>query len=142
MTVTRRYRFSASHRLHNPALSEEANRAVYGKCNNPLGHGHDYILEVSVRGPVDQETGRVLDPARLDRLVRDRVLAALDHRDLNAVMPDLRGAPPTSENLLALIWQRLEQGWPEAFTPDRRLLRLRLRETRRNSFEMMEGEQE
>jgi len=142
MTVTRRYRFSASHRLHSPALSEEANRAVYGKCNNPLGHGHDYVLEVSVCGPVDEVTGRVVDPARLDRLVRERVLAALDHRNLNAETTEFAAAPPTSENLLRLVWRRLQDGWSEAFPPDRRLRRVRLRETRRNIFEIMEEEQE
>jgi 6-pyruvoyltetrahydropterin/6-carboxytetrahydropterin synthase len=140
MTITRRYRFSASHRLHNPALSEEVNRAVYGKCNNPLGHGHDYVLEVSVRGPVDEETGRVLDPERLDALVRGRVLAAFDHRNLNAETPEFANCPPTSENLLRLIWERLRKDWEQNFPPDRRLVRVRLRETRRNSFEMMEEE--
>jgi 6-pyruvoyltetrahydropterin/6-carboxytetrahydropterin synthase len=140
MTITRRYRFSASHRLHNPALSEEVNRAVYGKCNNRLGHGHDYVLEVSVCGPVDEETGRVLDPACLDALVRERVLAAFDHRNLNAETPEFANFPPTSENLLRLIWQRLQKDWEQNFPPGRRLVRVRLRETRRNSFEMMEEE--
>ena len=140
MTITRRYRFSASHRLHNPALSEEVNRAVYGKCNNRLGHGHDYVLEVSACGPVDEETGRVLDPACLDALVRERVLAAFDHRNLNAETPEFANRPSTSENLLRLIWERLRKDWEQNFPPDRRLVCVRLRETRRNSFEMMEEE--
>ena len=82
--LTRRYRFSASHRLHADGISEAENRALYGKCNNPHGHGHDYVLDVSLRGRVDGETGRVADVAALDRLVRERVLEAFDQRNLNA----------------------------------------------------------
>ncbi|MGC8793811.1 MAG: 6-carboxytetrahydropterin synthase [Bryobacteraceae bacterium] len=142
MMVTRRYRFSAAHRLHSPALSAEDNRAVYGKCNNPLGHGHDYLLEVSVRGPVDEGTGRVVDPACLDELVRVRVLAALDHHNLNAQLTDLEGQPPTTENLARIAWRRLQDAWAGTFPSGPRLARIRLEETRRNSFEMMEEGEE
>jgi len=79
MRLTRRYKFCASHRLHAAGLSDEENRAVYGKCNNPYGHGHDYVLEVCVKGPLDAETGRVVDVAVLDQLVTGGVLRDLDH---------------------------------------------------------------
>lgn len=137
--VTRRYRFSASHRLYSPALSEEDNRRLYGQCCNACGHGHDYVLEVSARGPLPQRSGRVLDPAALDDLVRRAVLAAFDHRDLNAELPEFAAAPPTTENLAGAIWARLSRSWCERFpAPGPRLSRLRIRETRRNSFEIME----
>ena len=71
--LARRYRFSASHRLHSPALSEERNREVYGKCNHPFGHGHNYVLEVAVRGPVDSEIGRMVSVEELDRLLSERL---------------------------------------------------------------------
>lgn len=141
MRVTRRYRFSASHRLHSPVLDEEANRAVYGKCNNPLGHGHDYILEVTVSGPVDEQTGLVVRPARLDEIVYGSVLAAWDHRNLNAQVNEFAAEPPTSENLLRAAWRRLKDALRSAFPDGPRLARLGLHETRRNSFEMMEEDE-
>lgn len=142
MTITRRYRFSASHRLHSAALNEHENRAVYGKCNNPLGHGHNYVLEVSVRGPVDEQTGRVIDPARVDELVQDVLLADWEHCNFNAASPEFAGQPPTSENLLRFAWRRLEQAMRRDFPAGPRLARLRLQETRRNVFEIMEEDRE
>ncbi len=139
MRVTRRYRFSAAHRLCTPALSDEENRRVYGKCNNPYGHGHDYLLEVSAQGPVEERSGRVLDPAALDGLVRRTVLEAFHHRDLNREIPELADAPPTTENLAQAIWQRLSRSWRDVFpAKGPRLSRIRIQETRRNSFEIME----
>src|SRR4029077_3443542 len=82
--ITRKYRFSASHRLHAPGLSEEQNFETYGKCNNPYGHGHNYEIEVSARGPVEPRSGHAVDRAALDRLVEDQVLGPFDHRNLNA----------------------------------------------------------
>ncbi len=140
MIVTRRYRFSASHRMHSAGLSEEANRAVYGKCNNPFGHGHNYVLEVSVGGSVDERTGRVVDPTCLDELVRQTVLTAWDHRNLNVEAAEFAGEPVSSENLLRIAWRRLASAVARAFPHGPRLVRLRLEETRRNSFEMMEGD--
>jgi 6-pyruvoyltetrahydropterin/6-carboxytetrahydropterin synthase len=105
--VTRRYRFAASHRLHSPQLSEEDNRRVYGKCSHPYGHGHNYVLEVSARGPLDAITGRALDPAALDRLVERHVLAPFDRRNLNVEAPVFASAVPTSENLAVEIGRRL-----------------------------------
>jgi 6-pyruvoyltetrahydropterin/6-carboxytetrahydropterin synthase len=135
--VTRRYRFAASHRLHSPQLSDEENRRVYGKCNNPYGHGHNYVLEVSVSGPLDPATGRALDPAALDRLVERRVLAFFDHRNLNVEAPVFANAIPTCENLAVEICRRLKAGWTAEF-PDEwpKLDRIRIAETANNVFEI------
>jgi 6-pyruvoyltetrahydropterin/6-carboxytetrahydropterin synthase len=135
--LTRRYRFSASHRLHSPALSEEENAATYGKCSSPYGHGHDYTLEVSVCGPVDRETGRVVDVAALDRLVECEALAKLRHRDLNSEVAALEGKVPTTEILAEGIGGILARAWRNAF-PDGApsLERIRIHETRRNRFEV------
>lgn len=135
--VTRRYRFSASHRLHAAAFSDAENRALYGKCNNPYGHGHDYVLEVSVRGPVDRVSGRAVDLDALDRLVRGHVLEPFDHRDLNTEVPAFAGVVPTTENLAVEIRSRLARKWSGAF-PDAwpKLERIRIQETKRNTFEL------
>jgi 6-pyruvoyltetrahydropterin/6-carboxytetrahydropterin synthase len=134
--LTRRYRFSASHRLHSPALSGRDNAELYGRCNNPHGHGHSYVLDVSLSGPVDESTGRVADLAALDRLVETRILSRLGHRDLAAEAPDIAGSIPTSENLAAGIRASLQAHWHESF-PGRepRLDRVRLYETPRNVFD-------
>ncbi len=137
LQVTRRYRFAAAHRLHAAAFSEQDNQALYGKCNNPNGHGHDYVLEVSVTGPVHEATGRLLSPAALDRLVAEEVLAAFDHRNLNAEVPEFSQAPPTTENLTQLIRRRLLERWAE-LGHEVRLAGIRLRETQRNTFEILE----
>jgi len=140
MRVSRRYRFCASHRLRAAALPESDNARIYGKCSNPHGHGHDYLLEVSAEGPVDCFTGRVLNLASLDVLVRRAVLETFDHRNLNLEIPEFSEAPPTSENLARLIWRRLVEDWGQVFPAGPRLARIRLEETRRNSFEIMEEE--
>lgn len=134
--LTRRYRFSASHRLHSEQLSETENRALYGKCNNAYGHGHDYMLEVSVRGPVEERTGRVVDLGALDALVRCEVVAAFDHRNLNAEVPEFAGVVPTTENLVVAVERRLRRKWGTTFPGEwPRLDRIRIEETRRNAFE-------
>jgi 6-pyruvoyltetrahydropterin/6-carboxytetrahydropterin synthase len=137
LRVTRRYRFAAAHRLHAAAFSEQENQALYGKCNNPNGHGHDYVLEVSIAGPVDETSGRVLSPAALDRLVAEQVIAAFDHRNLNAEVPEFSDIPPTTENLAHLIRRRLLARWGE-LGHSARLAGIRLRETKRNTFEIPE----
>ncbi len=140
-TLTRRYRFSASHRLHAAGFTEEENRELYGKCNNPYGHGHNYTLEVSVRGEVDGKTGQLARPAVLDELVGREVLAELDHRSLNEEIAAFSGGGegmvPTTENLAAWIEQTLQAGWRTAF-PDGKpeLCAVRVLETKRNSFEL------
>jgi 6-pyruvoyltetrahydropterin/6-carboxytetrahydropterin synthase len=136
--VTRRYRFSASHRLHSEELSEADNQQLYGKCNNPHGHGHDYVLEVAAKGPLDASTGRVLNPATLDGLVAQYVLKDLDNSNLNQDLPDFAALVPTSENLTVAIEQRLQRVWKSAFTGEwPKLDAIRLRETKRNGFERL-----
>jgi 6-pyruvoyltetrahydropterin/6-carboxytetrahydropterin synthase len=132
--LTSRYRFSASHRLDTPALSPEENQKLYGKCNNPHGHGHDYVLEITVDGPVDQD-GQVVNREALDTVVRERVLARLDHKNLNADIPELAGSVTTTENLATLVREALTEGW---MLPAR-LARVRISETARNTFELEVG---
>ena len=134
--VTRTYRFAASHRLHAPQLSDEENRQLYGKCNNPFGHGHNYVLEVTARGPLDG-SGRALDTGRLDQLVEHQVLAPFSHRNLNLDVNSFEGRVPTSENLAAEICRRLKENWGAAFPGEwPRLDRVRIAETDRNIFEV------
>ena len=138
--VTRRYEFAASHRLHSEQLSEQENRALYGKCNNPFGHGHNYVVEVSVRGPLDA-TGRAVDPAHLDGLVRREVLAPFDHRNLNTEAPEFRDLVATSENLGFAICRRLKRNWKEVFPGEwPKLEKIRIGETPRNIFEVRADE--
>ena len=107
MTITRRVEFCASHRLHNPALSDEENRRLYGPCNNPNGHGHNYALEVTVRGSVPERTGMVMDLRALKDLAEEIIVAAVDHRHLNYDVEFLKGMNPTAENLVVKFWERL-----------------------------------
>jgi 6-pyruvoyltetrahydropterin/6-carboxytetrahydropterin synthase len=130
VTVTRRLRFSAAHRLHNPALSDEQNRALFGKDNSPAGHGHNYTLEVSVAGRVDERTGYVIDLGKLRRLVQEEVIDKLDHRHMNVDVDFLRGVNPTSENVVVACWRVLNP----CVSPGR-LTRLRLYETENNYVE-------
>jgi 6-pyruvoyltetrahydropterin/6-carboxytetrahydropterin synthase len=129
--LTRRYGFSASHRLHSDALSTEENRSTYGKCNNPFGHGHDYVLDVSVEGAVDA-SGQIVGRNALDTLVQERVLAQVDHRNLNCDLPELRSQVATTENLAFAIERMLGAEWPLAA----RLQHIRISETERNIFEL------
>ncbi len=139
--VTRRYRFAASHRLHAHSLGEAENRELYGKCNFPFGHGHNYVLDVSARGPVDGVSGLALRPELLDELVRAHVLAPFDRRNLNAEVEAFRGAVPTSENLGVEIFRRLRENWASVFPgPWPRLERVRIAETPRNIFEITDHE--
>jgi 6-pyruvoyltetrahydropterin/6-carboxytetrahydropterin synthase len=136
--VTRRYKFAASHRLHSGRFSEEENRELYGKCNNPYGHGHDYVLDVSVTGPVDTVSGQVVNIGALDRLVDKQILRDFDHKYLNADVREFEDFIPTSENIIRVMEDRLKSHWRESFPGDRpRLEKIRLRETRRNQFELV-----
>lgn len=136
--VTRRYKFAASHRLNSGRLSEQQNGELYGKCNNPYGHGHDYVLEVSVTGPLDPVSGLVVNVPALDRLVHQQVLRDFDHRYFNADVQEFSGdLVPTSENILRVIEDRLSAHWQDAFPADwPRLEGIRLQETKRNRFEL------
>jgi 6-pyruvoyltetrahydropterin/6-carboxytetrahydropterin synthase len=106
--ITRREAFSAAHRLHNPALSAEENRRLYGICNNPNGHGHNYAVEVTLSGHVPKATGMVMDLNRLNVLLREVVTSQLDHRHLNHDVSWLEGVIPTAENVAVAIWNRME----------------------------------
>lgn len=107
MIVTARLTFSAAHRLHNPNRDADWNRRTYGKCDNPRGHGHNYALEVSVRGRIDPETGMVIDLKRLKDIMRERVIDRVDHTNLNEDVDFLAGVIPTAENLARSFWQQL-----------------------------------
>jgi 6-pyruvoyltetrahydropterin/6-carboxytetrahydropterin synthase len=131
MLLTRGYEFSASHRLHSPHLSAEANRELFGKCNYEHGHGHNYELEVTVSGPLDPKSGRVLDPALLDEIVNREVVDRYDHRHFNYDIPEFAGLVPSAEVITRIIWDRLRDLIP---TPAH-LHRILLRETARSSFE-------
>jgi 6-pyruvoyltetrahydropterin/6-carboxytetrahydropterin synthase len=134
--LTRRYRFSASHRLHNDALSVEENSQLYGKCDNAYGHGHNYVLEVTVAGEVNRTTGMVLDLALLDGAVQREVLDRFDFTNLNLDCDRFRTLVPTTENLcleiFASLQNQIKQGDP---CPAARLDRIRLEETNSNAFE-------
>lgn len=134
-TLTKRYRFCASHRLCSPALSDEQNREVFGKCANPHGHGHNYTLEVSVQGDPDPRSGMIMPRPDLDRWVESAVLERIDHRHLNSELPEFEELVPTSENVLVVVEAWLRAAWPAHF-PEQppRLAGLRLEETPRNSF--------
>src|SRR6202045_3068350 len=105
--LTRKAEFAASHYYHNPDLTPEENRRIFGKCNNPNGHGHNYTLEVTVKGAVDTRSGFVVDLKELKAIMHSEVLEAMDHRFLNKEVPEFAGRIPTTENLAIAIWQRL-----------------------------------
>ncbi len=125
----RRYMLSASHRLHADTLTAEENRTAYGKCNNPHGHGHNYVIEVVVRGAVDGETGMVMNLVDLDRVVNERVLERFDHRNLN-LDPAFERSIPTTENLSLVLVEILRGA-----LPDGSLEHVRIEETENNFFE-------
>lgn len=134
VTVTRRLHFNAAHRVHNPELSDAENKRLYGKCNNPNWHGHNYVLDVSVSGEVDERTGYVMDLGALARLVEHEVLDKVDHRNMNVDVPFMQGINPTTENIIVAIWRILEPQVSPA-----RLTKLRLQETE-NNFVEYEGD--
>jgi 6-pyruvoyltetrahydropterin/6-carboxytetrahydropterin synthase len=131
--LTRRYWFSASHRLHSDAMSDEENRATYGKCNNPFGHGHNYALEVTVSGSVDPTTGMVCNLADLDGFVARAILSRYEHANLNT-LPEFSVRVPTTENLCIEIYEILQRGFQYAH-----LDKVRMDETMMNSFEYAGG---
>jgi len=128
--VTRRETFTAGHRLFRPEWSDERNREVFGRCSNPSGHGHNYVLEVGVRGEIDPETGYVIDLGDLSRILHEAVLDDVDHRNLNTDVPWLTGRIPTTEVLADAIWERLDERIPGG-----RLWRVVVRETEKNRAE-------
>ncbi|MBN1542580.1 6-carboxytetrahydropterin synthase [candidate division KSB1 bacterium] len=125
--VTRRLHFSASHRLHCEQLDEETNREIYGLCNNPNGHGHNYELEVTVRGEPDPLTGMVIDLKELKEIVEQHIISRVDHTHLNADVDFLRGTVTTAENIVLAFWHILREKFP-----GNELVELKLYETPRN----------
>ncbi|HXN28098.1 MAG TPA: 6-carboxytetrahydropterin synthase [Candidatus Acidoferrales bacterium] len=130
LSLTRRYDFAASHRLHAPNLSAEENKRIYGKCNNPYGHGHNYTLEVTVSGPLDPASGMIANLGDLDPFVEREVLVAFDQKNLNEEVAEFRSAVPTTENVCRAIFRRLQK------FPAAHLERVRIEETSKNSFEI------
>jgi 6-pyruvoyltetrahydropterin/6-carboxytetrahydropterin synthase len=128
-SITRRYKFAAMHRLHTDDLSEEDNWKVFGKCNNPNGHGHNYVILLTVAGAIEERTGLATDVDALDRVVQETVVARFDHRDLNRD-PAFAGRTTTGENLAILIWDLLVDRIPAG-----RLVNIGVVETRDNYFE-------
>ena len=131
--LTRRYMFSASHRLHSDNMSDAENAATYGKCNNPYGHGHNYVLEVTVSGPVNDQTGMVCNLMDLDGFVQHEILDHFDHQNLNT-LPEFAKSVPTTENLCIAIYDILQRGFRHAH-----LEKVRFEETMMNSFEYAGG---
>ncbi len=134
VTVTRRLRFNAAHRVHNPTLSDDENRRLFGKCNNPNWHGHNYALEVSVRGAIDERTGYVIDLGALRDVVEREVIDKTDHRNFNIDVDYMDGINPTTENAVVAMWRVLAPAVQPA-----QLIRLRLWETE-NNYAEYEGE--
>jgi 6-pyruvoyltetrahydropterin/6-carboxytetrahydropterin synthase len=131
--LTRRYWFSASHRLHCEQMSDGENEKVYGKCNNPHGHGHNYAVEITVAGQVDPQTGMVCNLVDLDQFVDRNILEHFGHENLNT-LPDFKGVVPTTENLCVRIYEILEREFRSA-----RVEKVRIEETMLNSFEYAGG---
>jgi len=129
LSLTRRYQFSASHRLHSAKLSEEENERLYGKCSSPYGHGHNYAVEVTVTGRVSRETGMIVNLGDLDPFVQRAVIEPFDHMYLNEDIMEFRDVVPTTENVCREIFRRL-RGFPLA-----KIERVRIEETSKNSFE-------
>lgn len=130
MTLTRSYEFAASHRLHNPLLPEAENDDLYGKCSNPAGHGHNYVLEVTVEGEPDPKSGMMVDLGALDEAVEKKILDRYDHKNLSVDLPEFQGKVATSEVVAHQIWNELDGALPA------RLSKIRLKETERNIFEV------
>lgn len=130
ISLTRRYRFAASHRLYTTKLSEAENKRVYGKCSNPYGHGHNYVLEVTITGPVDSETGMIANLGELDPFVQREVIDPFDQKFLSEEVAEFQGQVATTENVAREIFRRLKT------FPLARLERVRIEETSKNSFEI------
>jgi 6-pyruvoyltetrahydropterin/6-carboxytetrahydropterin synthase len=126
--LTRRVHFNAAHRLHNPNKSDEWNREMFGLCNNPNWHGHNYILEVTLKGKIDPETGYLFDLSELKRVMNEQVADRCDHRNLNLDVDFLEGIMPSTENLVIAFWKELEKALPQGM-----LHCVHLIETERNS---------
>lgn len=133
--VTRKTHFNAAHRLHNAAKSDEWNRSTFGKCNHPNWHGHNYVIEVTVAGEADNETGFVIDLGKLKSIIKDRITDPCDHKNLNLDVPFLNGIIPTSENLVKAFFKELKMPVEDAAAKGCVLYSVKLFETERNIAE-------
>jgi len=122
VAITRRITFSAAHRLHNDALSEEQNRTLFGKCNYSNGHGHNFTVEVTVLGPIDPETGMVFNLRDLNKIMTDTIEKQFDHKNLNLDIPAFKNLNPTAENIVVVIWDMLQEHLPAGLLNEVRLL--------------------
>jgi 6-pyruvoyltetrahydropterin/6-carboxytetrahydropterin synthase len=128
--VTRRAVFSASHRLYNENFTDEQNEAIFDKCNNKNGHGHNYVMEVMVAGEINPDTGYVIDLKKLKRIIKENVLSKVDHKNLNTDVDFLKGVIPTAENIATGIWNELADKIDEG-----KLYSIKLYETENNYIE-------
>ncbi|MEQ9263852.1 MAG: 6-carboxytetrahydropterin synthase [Balneolaceae bacterium] len=133
--VTRKAHFNAAHRLNNPEKSAEWNQETYGKCNYPNWHGHNYLIEVTVAGEPDKDTGYVIDLGKLKSIIRERITEPCDHKNLNLDVPFIRGIIPTSENLVKLFFEELREEVEQASSQGSKLYSVKLFETERNIAE-------
>ncbi len=132
MLITRKFHFSASHKVYNPAFSDEENLRIFGKCANPNGHGHNYVLDVTVSGDVEPSTGFVMDLKQLKELVNETIIEKVDHKNFNTDVDFISGIIPTTENIVIAFWSQLE---PVIKTEKRKLHSINLQETINNSVE-------
>jgi 6-pyruvoyltetrahydropterin/6-carboxytetrahydropterin synthase len=132
MLITRKFHFSASHRVFNPNLSDAENMKIYGKCSSPNGHGHNYVMEVSVSGDIDTATGFVMDLTELKSIVEKNIIEKVDHKNLNVDVEFLAGVLPSTENLAVKFWDEIEKS---VNTNSRKLFSIKLEETVNNSVE-------
>lgn len=133
--VTRKAHFNASHRLHNPEKPDEWNRKVFGKCNNPNWHGHNYVIEVTVAGEPNPETGFVIDLGELKSIIKNKILDRCDHKNLNLEVPFLKNIIPSTENLVRAFYLELDEEIRDAASDGSKLYSVKLFETERNSAE-------
>ena len=134
--ITRKFHFSASHRVYNPGLSDEENLRIYGKCSNPNGHGHNYVLKVTVAGEVDEQLGYVMDLTDLKQLVEKEIIEKVDHKNLNVDVDFMKGVLPSTENIAVKFWEQIE---PKISAKGKMLYSIILSETVNNSVEYRGG---
>ncbi len=138
ISLTRRYHFPASHRLHSPRLSDSENARLYGKCNNPFGHGHDYTLELTIAGELDVNSGLLLPLARLDAFVQEKILRLFAYRNINVDVPQFANLVPTTENVVRVIGDLVRRHWTAWFGDTQiHVSRVQIQETERNGFELL-----
>ncbi|MEQ9090252.1 MAG: 6-carboxytetrahydropterin synthase [Balneola sp.] len=133
--VTRKTHFNAAHRLHNPSKSDEWNRKTFGKCNHPNWHGHNYVMEVTVAGEPNPETGFIIDLSDLKKIIEEKIVEPCDHKNLNLDVPFLEGILPSSENLVKAFYKELKEEVEKASSEGGVLYSVKLYETERNIAE-------